>query len=367
MRGTKWRTKIFVVIAVVIFCIALAIGIVMLYGKYQISKIPQLTFMEALEYTTQGNRNAVITVGIIKNGQSSYKVYGEDGKELTAELHTYEIGSLTKTFTAALINKAIMEGKVNIDDAIDNYLPLPNAAGYPTIKELLTHTSGYREYYFESPMIFNFFKGRNDFYAITKEMVLYKASGLHMNKEDYGFIYSNYGYAVLGLVLESVYGTDYTTLINDFARNELKMADTKISDQSGDLGNYWAWKANDAYLPAGGITSNISDMLSYAQMQLESSPYFLECHKSLKTINASAEDYKTMGINMDGIGMSWIIDNENSIIWHNGGTGDYNSYLGFHPATGTAVVVLSNLAPNDRIPATVLGIKLLMELTSKNM
>ena len=72
--------------------------------------------------------------------------------------------------------------------------------------------------------------------------------------------------------------------------------------------------------------------------------------------------YKIMGIHMDEIEMSWIIDSKNNIIWHNGGTGNYNSYLGFNPETGTAVVVLSNLAPNYRVPATVLGVKLLLEL-----
>lgn len=201
--------------------------------------------------------------------------------------------------------------------------------------------------------------GRNDFCGITKEMVLDKTSNLNMDRESYSFTYSNYGYAVLGLVLEAVYDTDYTTLVNDFLQNGLGLTDTKISDRSGDLGNYWDWEENDAYLPAGAITSNISDMLSYAQMQLENNPYFRECHKSLKTTNASTNDYKTMGINMDEIGMSWIIDRENDIIWHNGGTGDYNSYIGFNLETGTAVVVLSNLAPNYRIPATVLGVKLL--------
>ena len=57
-----------------------------------------------------------------------------------------------------------------------------------------------------------------------------------------------------------------------------------------------------------------------------------------------------------------IIDKENGILWHNGGTGNYNCYLGFQPETGTAVVVLSNLPPSYRIPATVLGIKALHEL-----
>ena len=183
-----------------------------------------------------------------------------------------------------------------------------------------------------------------------------------MNKDNYGFTYSNFGYAVLGLVLEAVYDTDYTTLVNHFVQEELGLTDTKISDQSGDLGNYWDWKSDDAYLAAGAVTSDITDMLSYAQMQLSAHPYFAECHKSLQEINASTRDYETMGIYMDEIGMAWIIDTKNGIIWHNGGTGNYNSYLGFQPETGTAVVVLSNLAPSYRIPATVLGVKLLEEL-----
>lgn len=332
----------------------------MLYGKYQMSRIPSLTFEEALAYTTKDNPDAVITVGIIKDGQVSYQVYGENGAVLPAGLHTYEIGSLTKTFTALLISKAIREGKIHLDDTIDHYLPLPGGNAYPTVKKLLTHTSGYKAYYFESPMIANFFKNRNDFYGITKEMVLAKADGLSMDKESHGFVYSNYGYAVLGLVLEAVYDTDYTALANDFAQNELGLPNTRLSDKNGDLGHYWDWNTADAYLSAGAITSNISDMLSCAQMQLEGNAYFAACHNSLKTINASTEVYKAMGIRMDEIGMSWIIDSENGIVWHNGGTGSYNSYLGFHPETDTAVVVLSNLAPGYRIPAAVLGAKQLL-------
>ena len=366
MRKIEDRTKKMILkIAVVVFCIALIFGGIMIYGRYQMSKIPKLSFQEILEYTTKDNADAVITVGIVKDGQISYKVYGKNGKELPAELHTYEIGSLTKTFTAALISKAIQEEKINIDCTIDNYLSLPEGNTYPTIEELLTHTSGYKGYYLESPMVSNFFNGRNDFYGVTKEMVSDKAGNLNMNKASYDFVYSNYGYAVLGLVLESVYETEYTSLLNDFAQNELCLTSTQISDKSGDLGKYWDWKEGDAYLSAGAVTSNIEDMLLYAQMQLEDNSYFSDCHNSLKSINASTEMYKTMGIHMDEIGMSWILDSKNNIIWHNGGTGNYNSYLGFHPETGTAVVVLSNLAPNYRVPATVLGVKLLLEFDNE--
>lgn len=356
------KRRIITIIISVIFCLVIAIVGMYIYGKIQMRKIPGLTFTEALEYTTHDNPDAVITVEVIKDGQISYTVYGENAEVLPTELHTYEIGSLTKTFTAALVNKAIRDGRINIGDTIDNYLSLPEGNNYPTIEELLTHTSGYKGYYFQSPMIGNFFKGRNDFYGITKDMVLNKVSSLDMDKDSYDFNYSNFGYAVLGLVLEKVYDTDYTILLNSFLKDELGLSATQISDQSGDLDNYWDWRSDDAYIPAGAITSNIEDMLTYAQMQIEDNEYFEECHNSLKTVNAVSDDYKTMGIYMDEIGMAWIIDNENGIIWHNGGTGDYNSYLGFDPESGNAVVILSNLLPNYRIPATVMGITLLSQI-----
>ena len=69
-----------------------------------------------------------------------------------------------------------------------------------------------------------------------------------------------------------------------------------------------------------------------------------------------------MDIHMDEIGTAWIIGHENGFVRRNGGAGHYNSYPGFCPKTGTAVVVLSCLSPNGRIPAAVPGIKKLQEL-----
>ena len=356
------KKRIVLIILSAILCASLVVVGLSFYGKAQMAKIPGLTFQDVLEYTTHEKESAVITVGIIRDGQASWKVYGENAQELPADLHTYEIGSLTKTFTASLINKAVREGKVDLNATIDTYLSLPGEKQYPTIAELLTHTSGYKGYYFEIPMIRNFFERRNSFCGVNRDMVLSKAKRLNRNKENYGFEYSNYGYAILGLVLESVYRTDYTMLLNRYVQNDLGLKGTKISEKDGDLKHYWDWEPNDAYLSAGAITSNIMDILCYAQMQLSGDPRFVQCHKSLKTINATTERYRMLGIHMDEIGMAWIIDNENGFIWHNGGTGHYNSYLGFCPETDTAVVILSNLSPDDRIPATVLGIKLLQEL-----
>lgn len=360
-RGTGKRKIVLITAAVVIICAGAFFTALTAYGKYQMSRVPGLSFREALEYTTAGNADAVITVGIIKDGHASYTVYGENGKELPKEPHIYEIGSLTKTFTAAMVSKAVQEGKVDVNGTIDQYLPLPQGKVYPTVAALLTHTSGYKSHYIESPMVSNFFTGKNSFLGVTKAMVLNKAGELSVPNGDYPFNYSNFGYAVLGLILEEVYGKDYTALANRFA-GELKLSHTQISTQNGDLGKYWDWNDGDAYLPAGGLTSDIDDMLAYAQLQLDGAGYFSDCHKELRKAGAAPEQYKAMGINMDAIGMAWIIDSENGVVWHNGGTGNYNSYLGFSVDRNTAVIVLSNLAPGYRIPATVLGVKLLDEL-----
>lgn len=354
----------FTVIGIILFIFFLGISVFSFYS-YQMGNVPKQSFLETIKTTTKNKKNAVITVGIIKDGNMSYKVYGENGKELPSKLHTYEIGSITKTMTAAQINKAIKEGKINLEDSLEKHLPLPEGKHYPTIKDLLTHTSGYKSHYFEKHMIKNFFNfsTRNDFYGISKEMIFNKVCKIKIENKEYKFKYSNYGFALLGLVLESVYKCDYVKLVNDFLQSDLGLTSTKVSNKDGDLGKYWDWKIDDAYLPAGAITSNIEDMLLYAKMQLDENPYFAECHKSLKTINASSEMYKSMGINLDQIGMSWIIDKENNIIWHNGGTGHYNSYLGFKKEENKAIVVLSNFSPWYKIPATVIGAKL---LNSKN-
>jgi CubicO group peptidase (beta-lactamase class C family) len=61
-------------------------------------------------------------------------------------------------------------------------------------------------------------------------------------------------------------------------------------------------------------------------------------------------------------GAAWMLDTHNGIVWHNGGTSSYNSYLGFDPDKQIAVVILSNQPPGYRIPATVMGAKLLINL-----
>jgi CubicO group peptidase (beta-lactamase class C family) len=177
-------------------------------------------------------------------------------------------------------------------------------------------------------MISNFFNGRNSFYNIPSNKIIDKDIGLV--DRDYKFEYSNFGISIIGEILSEIYKKDFTTLMNAHIREEFCLYDTIISDGFGDLGNYWDWTVNDAYIPAGVLTSTIGDILKYVQIQFEGFPEYVSgMHNILSEVNATSLRNANLNIHMDSIRATWIIDSKNNIIWHNGGTSDYNSYLGF--------------------------------------
>ncbi len=261
----------------------------------------------------------------------TYEVYGEDGERLEQKPYRYEIGSVTKTMTAALIARAVLEEKLQLTDTIDKYLELPAGKVYPTIMSLLTHTSGLDEEYLEWSMLpYEFWHAKNPFRGITGETVLKEYREVEPEEgKVYGFSYSNYAFALLGLVLEEVYDTYYTSLLNEYLADELAMEHTYVSNGDADFEGNWEWKDGDAYIPAGAVVSDITDMLLYAQAQLGGDPALTMCRQPLLQIDASDRWDRLAGLCMDEIGMSWIIDTEHGIVWHNGGTGLHSSYLGF--------------------------------------
>jgi CubicO group peptidase (beta-lactamase class C family) len=323
--------------------------------------IVKMSGKEMIEHNTKGIKKAVITVGVVQGGQMSYKVYGENGRELSHEEHIYEIGSITKTFTTSLFSKAVSENKAGFDDSIGRFLNIPAKNYYPSIKRLITHTSGYENFYYEDYGTANLL-GRNPVYGTTDKMLLNRIGTINLENRDYPFVYSNFGMAVVGLTLESIYNEDYTPLMNGFIKNELGLNSTKISDGSGDLANYWQWDTGNPYIATGAITSTITDMMRYAQMQIdEMPPYLMFSHDVLAQVDATFSGYDEL-TRTDAVGAGWMIDSVNNIIWHGGGTGNYNSYLGFDKTGCIAVVVLSNMSDSLDITAAMIGSKLLCEL-----
>jgi CubicO group peptidase (beta-lactamase class C family) len=358
------KKKIGWIILSAVLIVGVGFSIFMTVISYRMSLVPKMTFDEMIAYTTKDNEQAVITVGIMKGKEMTYTVYGNNASVLPKVEHTYEIGSLTKTFTAALLCKAINEGKVDLNNQISEYIDLPKKEYYPTLKTLVTHTSGYKGYYFEGQMASNFLHNQqNDFYGINNNRLIKKLGKVNLTNKEYDFKYSNFGFATVGCVLSNIYETDYNKLMNRFIQDDLKLANTRISDGSGDLSGYWNWKPEDAYIPAGAITSTIKDMMQYIRLQMSDDiPYLSQGHEILAKVNATTSQYEKMDIRMDAVGIGWMLDTENNIIWHNGGTSNFNSYAAFNQEKQIGIVILSNCAPNYRIPATVMGVKLVKEL-----
>lgn len=358
-RKRKWLKRLLIALGLLV----LVGGGFFAYSIYRLSLVPDMSYDDVFTYMLEDNEKAVVTVGILKDGQESYTVYGNNGKELPKEEHVYEIGSVTKTFTTSLLAKAILEGKAGLDDPVSQYISLPEGGYYPNFRRLVSHTSGYKNYYWNGTLIQNMFKRVNALSGIDRDTIRKEMADNLLEDKDYPYVYSNFGMSVVGLALERVYQGDYTDLMNDYVTNDLQLKNTRISDGSGDLSGYWTWEENDGYLPAGALVSTIGDTMRYVRMNInEELPYLAMTHAQLSTNEVKNFQYEQMGIHMDGFGMGWVMDKKNNLIWHNGGTSNFNSYVAFDKEKKIGVVILSNLGPNERIPATVMGIKLMQEL-----
>jgi CubicO group peptidase (beta-lactamase class C family) len=329
--------------------------------------VMKMSFQECLAYTTKDTPEAKVGIVMLQNGAANISFYGDNAGQIPYDAYEFEIGSLTKTITAALVMRAEADGTLRLSDPINRFIKLPEQACYPTIARILTHQSGYKSHYFESPMIEDFFSGGNSFYQISQGALHRRIGNVHLKDKDYPFVYSNFGFSILGLMLEEIYEQSYTGLANSFVQQELGMLHTHISDGEGNLSGYWRWAEDDAYLPAGGLISTVDDMAIYARAMLAGSPAFLaKTYVPLAKIDATTKQLASLGIRMDSAGAAWMIDNERGIVWHNGGTSNFSCYMGFDPVRQIAVVILTNLAPDYRIPATVLGAKLLEEMQSES-
>ena len=362
------RKKLKKIIFILLIAIILITVIVISFKMIQLNKLKKMSSDDMIQYVTHNDEDIKISVAVIKDGQVSYQVYGKNAATSDNKKYDYEIGSITKTFVTLLTSKAIEEGKLDIDSSISKYLELDSDKYYPTIKRLVTHTSGYKSHYLNKQMIDNFIKAQdNDFYNISKDEVQSKIKDIVLKDKDYNFKYSNFGISVLGLALEKVYDEDFISLMDNFIVEELGLQNTRVAISTGNLNGYWNWKNNDAYIPAGAIISNIEDMAKYLDFYLNAKEaYVVNTYKSLKKINANNFVYEKMGIRMDEIGMGWIIDTQSNVVWHNGATSNFNSYIGFNKDENIGVVILANLSPDRKIPMTVIGPQIMKELMSSD-
>ena len=363
-------TKHRVILSLLIIVIAsiIAITVIKVLDIRKANAVAKMNSIQAINDYCSGKDNIALTVGIIYRGKTNYIVYGKDGIILPQYEHSYEIGSITKTFTTSLLCKAIDEGKINLKDSISKYIKLNDGKYYPTIKQLATHTSGYGDVPFSVRLKSfassitdhnNFFSGYNS------KSLINDIQKEKLSDKEYKWKYSNFGISVLGYVLSQVYRSDYKTLVEKYAQKELGLTNTHVGTSNGDLNGYtsknivsnWKWEADDAFLPAGSLVSTVGDMLRYAQIRISGEKQYLSIgdKKYAKTSNSEYD-----------MGLGWILDTKNNIIWHNGGTYGFNCFIGFEKENEIAVAVMANYAGQTYNNSTIIGFKILQELQDSN-
>ncbi|MFD6949901.1 serine hydrolase [Nocardiopsis sp. TSRI0078] len=265
-----------------------------------------------------------------------------------ADEHTgYEIGSVTKTMTGALLADAIGRGEVTEDTRLGELVGLDGApAADATLAELSSHRSGLPKLpgrltdHITSLVASNL--GRDPYpYDYDTLVAQVAAAELSDRGESH---YSNMGTAVLGHALANAAGTDYATLVRERLLDPLGMDETTLPDSRDDLPEDATvgytdrgrlaepWLAH-AYAPAGGVRSTPADMERYVRALLEGAA------PGMAALEPRWDDGQG-----GRIGFAWVVQEHGGteVTWHNGGTGGFAAMVALDREGGRAVLAFGN-------------------------
>lgn len=304
------------------------------------------------------HRGVGIVVGIVSPEGRRVIAYGKTAAEKgeAVDRHTvFEIGSVTKVFTSLLLSDMVQRGEVALDDPVAKYLPntvkVPQRDGQQIrLRDLPQQVSGLPR------MPSNFSPKNNaDPYTDYSSEQLFQFLSSYQLTRPIGsqYEYSNLGMGLLGEALARRAGKDYASLLKERILNVLHMPNSDTSNNSDmqkrlalghdvnlQLVPSWTWQSQ-ALAGAGGLRSTVDDMLNFmaAQLGLTVTPL----RDAMQTTQTQA---LPTGIPNLDIALAWHILKKPSggeIVWHNGGTGGYRSFVGLDRASQSAVVVLSNV------------------------
>ena len=272
-----------------------------------------------------------------------------------------EIGSITKALTGLIVADSIERGELSLDAPVETYLPQlrGSSAGTVSIRELVTHRSGYAEFgaatqrraAWSAPI------GRNWIDTDLDHLMQEVRSGDLATRGS--FAYSTLGAATAGQAAAAAAGTSYPDLMRTRLFEPLGMTDSAIQTgrslvedgktASGLSAEPWIF---DGYAPGGAAISTVKDLSILATALLNGNAPGMDA----LTATAPSDQSNT------GIGDFWRISRwqtGQTITWHNGQTAGYTSYLGLDRQHHRAVIVLSDVAVDPG--TTDLGIELLAQ------
>lgn len=283
----------------------------------------------------------VVSYGALKKGDPR----GLDGDTV------FEIGSATKVFTSMLLSDMAQRGQVALTDPISKYLPAsvkaPQRNGLQiTLQDLATHTSGL-------PRLPSNLNPKNlaNPYADYTVAQLYEFLSSYQLTRDIGsqYEYSNLGGGLLGHVLALRAGMDYESLVRARITGPLGMNSTGIA-LSPEMKSRMA-VGHDAQMKAvsnwdfptlagaGALRSTANDMLTFVAANLGYTKTPLA--EAMEAMLAVRRPTGSAGLEI-ALGWHVLTRPDGILVWHNGGTGGFRSFMGYDPKSRLGVVVLAN-------------------------
>ena len=310
----------------------------------------------ALEHRFKGDRTgACVAAAVIDNGTTANAYFCADAKSARPyDEHTaFEIGSVTKTMTAALLAEFIARGEVALSDPIAKLLPpgtsVPSFGGREiTIGDIVTHTSGLPSYPWRMTDM------NNPYAALTERDLIDALAATRLTRAPGAqWEYSNFAMMVLSYALAKRSGKDYETLLRERLLAPLGMTDTYIAKRppqvrlaQGHLPNamlQMPWDFPVEMAGVGGVRATLPDMVRYVEGELgtresEIAPALARTQQQVASVGSHT------------MGMNWVILSTaniaggHTIAAHEGGTGGYSSLVAFDRQAKRAVVLLSDTA-----------------------
>jgi CubicO group peptidase (beta-lactamase class C family) len=290
-------------------------------------------------------------VAIIDGDSTYYESFGSKADERRSPLSkddVFEIGSVTKLFTATIIDIASYEKMINLTDPVNEYLPL--AYQNPrmkklSIKDLLNHQSGLpkRPYGFGLKEV----ESQNPYKYYSKDDLL-KSYSIFVQESNEA-IYSHMNYALLEIILESVYGKSYNEILFEKILLPLNMNQSFVHfkedksiltaglDRSGSQVTPWEF---NSFTGSEGIKSSLSDLVKFVRANLGTIDVSLT-----SILDDNFEEDHTSFNDKIVVSTGWQIFKINKRLnaaLHTGSTSGHSAFVGMIRETDTAVIVLSN-------------------------
>ncbi len=312
--------------------------------------------------------NNRITVGLYCRGK--LYVFGNPEEE---NRFRYDIGSVSKTLTAHLILKLSGEGKLNINHTVDRFLPLKKGK-YPTLYQLLTHTAGYHHL---TPvevtlpqLAIHGYARKNPYENCTEQTVIKSLERRRFFNQRVRYGYSDFSYAILAAVAQSVTKKPFSLLFEEFIQEELGLKNTTVDEdlkmrtppatKGKKILPFWVWKRDNPYIAGGGMVSNIEDVLRYIALQIESDKPYITCAHTICEKSELKNDNHLMCI-------GWHTYKRSNQLWHVGGVGTFRSSIILNRKLKLGVAVLGNAKGKASANSHYIAKMLYSELKNKRI